>query len=151
MQSYHRTTHRDILEWCDKRVIMSDAMQGMMLVVRNWSRNDGNVWIIAILSLVLTTGDAGESGDTGWVGQTSAAWVGVTGSFLQVLVMIVGSDIVDPLSYVVRIQGGKNTRISEWNGWKASFVGMHSRELISEFLDIDKHFILILFGEGFAA
>ena len=47
---------------------MSDAMQGMMLVVRNWSRNDGNVWIIAILSLVLTTGDAGESGDTGWVG-----------------------------------------------------------------------------------
>ena len=68
MQSYHRTTHRDILEWCDKRVIMSDAMQGMMLVVRNWSRNDGNVWIIAILSLVLTTGDAGESGDTGWVG-----------------------------------------------------------------------------------
>ena len=74
MQSYHRTTHRDILEWCDKRVIMSDAMQGMMLVVRNWSRNDGNVWIIAILSLVLTTGDAGESGDTGWVGQTSAAW-----------------------------------------------------------------------------
>ena len=74
MQSYHHTTHRDILEWCDKRVIMSDAMQGMMLVVRNWSRNDGNVWIIAILSLVLTTGDAGESCDTGWVGQTSAAW-----------------------------------------------------------------------------
>ena len=74
MQSYHHTTHRNILEWCDKRVIMSDAMQGMMLVVRNWSRNDGNVWIIAILSLVLTTGDAGESGDTCWVGQTSAAW-----------------------------------------------------------------------------
>ena len=74
MQSYHHTTHRDILEWCDKRVIMSDVMQGMMLVVRNWSRNDGNVWIIAILSLVLTTGDAGESGDTGWAGQTSAAW-----------------------------------------------------------------------------
>ena len=68
-------------------------------------------------------------------------WVGVTGSFLQVLVMIVGSDIVDPLSYVVRIQGGKNTRISEWNGWKASFVGMHSRELISEILDIDTHLI----------
>ena len=74
MQSYHHTTRRDILEWCDKRVIMSDAMQGMMLVVRNWSRNDGNVWIIAILSLVLTTGDAGDSGDIGWVGQTSAAW-----------------------------------------------------------------------------
>ena len=37
-------------------------------MVRNWSRNDGNVWITAILSLVLTTGDAGESGDTGWVG-----------------------------------------------------------------------------------
>ena len=71
---YRHTTHRDILEWCDKRVIMSDAMQGMMLVVRNWSRNDGNVWIIAILSLVLTTGDAGESGDIGWVGHTSAAW-----------------------------------------------------------------------------
>ena len=89
MQSYHHTTHRDILEWCDKRVIMSDAMQGMMLVVRNWSRNDGNVWIIAILSLVLTTGDAGESGDTGWLGANISSmdlmlmiWgVGVTGSF----------------------------------------------------------------------
>ena len=34
-----------------------------------------------------------------------------------------------------RIQGEKNTRISEWNGWKASFVGMHSRESISEFID----------------
>ena len=58
--------------------------------------------------------------------------------------MIVGSDIVDPLSYVVRIQGGKNTRISEWNGWKASFVGMHSRESISEF--IDTH---LIFGFSF--
>ena len=114
MQSYHHTTHRDILEWCDKRVIMSDAMQGMMLVVRNW--NDGNVWICAILSLVLTTGDAGESGDIGWVGANISSMdlmLMISGGlvsldhFLQILVMIVGSDIVDPLSYVVRIQGGK--------------------------------------------
>ena len=98
MQSYHHTTRRDILEWCDKRVIMSDAMQGMMLVVRNWSRNDGNVWIIAILSLVLTTGDTCWVGaNMGWCDAHDLGWVGVTGSFLQVLVMIVGSDMVDPL------------------------------------------------------
>ena len=120
MQSYHRTTHRDILEWCDKRVIMSDAMQGMMLVVRNWSRNDGNVWIIAILSLVLTTGDTCWVGaNMGWCDAHDLGWVGVTGSFLQVLVMIVGSDIVDPLSYVVRIQGGKNTRMEGIIRWDA--------------------------------